>query len=74
MTVGKGFYIRSLMRDLCASLGVEGHVSVLRRTRVGPFTEARAIGLENLLELSHKAGALEGLPETSQVDLFSLLG
>jgi tRNA pseudouridine55 synthase len=61
VTVGKGFYIRSLMRDLCASLGVEGHVSVLRRTRVGPFTEARAIGLENLLELSHKAGALEGL-------------
>ena len=61
VTVGKGFYIRSLMRDLCAALGVEGHVSVLRRTRVGPFTEARAIGLENLLELSHKAGALEGL-------------
>ena len=61
VTVGKGFYIRSLMRDLCAVLGVEGHVSVLRRTRVGPFTETRAIGLENLLELSHKAGALEGL-------------
>ena len=61
VTVGKGFYIRSLMRDLCAVLGVEGHVSILRRTRVGPFTEDRAIGLENLLELSHKAGALEGL-------------
>ena len=61
VTVGKGFYIRSLMRDLCAALGVEGHVSVLRRTRVGPFTEARAIGLENVAELSHKAGALEGL-------------
>jgi tRNA pseudouridine55 synthase len=61
VTVGKGFYIRSLMRDLCAVLGVEGHVSVLRRTRVGAFTEGRAIGLENLLELSHKAGALEGL-------------
>ena len=61
VTVGKGFYIRSLMRDLCAVLGVEGHVSVLRRTRVGPFTEARAIGLENVAELSHKAGALEGL-------------
>ena len=49
------------MRDLCAVLGVEGHVSVLRRTRVGPFTEARAIGLEKVEELSHKAGALEGL-------------
>lgn len=61
VTVGKGFYIRSLARDLCAALGTEGHVSMLRRTRVGPFTEARAIKLENLLELSHKARALEGL-------------
>jgi tRNA pseudouridine55 synthase len=61
VTVGKGFYIRSLARDLCATLGVEGHVSLLRRTRVGPFTESRAIGLENILELGHKAGALEGL-------------
>ncbi len=61
VTVGKGFYIRSLARDLCAELGVEGHVSVLRRTRVGPFTEQRAIGLEKLLELSDKAGALDSL-------------
>ena len=28
---------------------------------MGPFTEALAIGLENVAELSHKAGALEGL-------------
>ena len=61
VTVGKGFYIRSLARDLCLGLGIEGHVSGLRRTRVGPFTEAAAIGLENLMELGHKAGALEGL-------------
>ena len=61
VTCGKGFYIRSLARDLCAAAGVEGHVSKLRRTRVGPFTEARAIGLENLLDLRHKAAALEAL-------------
>ena len=61
VTCGKGFYIRSLARDLCAVTGVEGHVSALRRTRVGPFTEARAIRLENLLDLRHKAAALEVL-------------
>ena len=61
VTCGKGFYIRSLARDLCAAVGAEGHVSRLRRTRVGPFTEARAIGLENLVDLRHKAAALEVL-------------
>ena len=61
MDCGKGTYVRAIVRDLAAALGACGHVSALRRTRVGPFTEARAIGLENLLELSHKAGALEGL-------------
>ncbi len=35
---GKGTYIRSLARDLGASLGVGAYVSALRRTRVGPFT------------------------------------
>jgi len=58
VTCGKGFYIRSLARDLCAATGVEGHVRHLRRTRVGPFAEAGAIGLENLVELGHKAAAL----------------
>jgi tRNA pseudouridine55 synthase len=45
---GKGVYVRSLVRDLAERLGACGHVSALRRTRVGPFTEARAITLENL--------------------------
>ena len=34
----------------------------LRRTRVGPFGEDRAIKLEFLEELSHKAGCSEALP------------
>lgn len=58
---GKGVYVRSLVRDLAERLGACGHVSALRRTRVGPFTEARAIGLENLDDLGHKAGLLEAL-------------
>jgi tRNA pseudouridine55 synthase len=58
---GKGTYVRSIVRDLAKALGACGHVSALRRTRVGLFTEDRAIGLEFLEELSHKAGCLEAL-------------
>jgi tRNA pseudouridine55 synthase len=61
MDCGKGTYVRALARDLAASLGTCGHVSMLRRTRVGPFHEDRAIGLESLEDLRHKAAALEGL-------------
>jgi tRNA pseudouridine55 synthase len=32
-----GTYIRALARDLGASLGVGGHLTALRRSRVGPF-------------------------------------
>ncbi|MBR7503125.1 tRNA pseudouridine(55) synthase TruB, partial [Mycobacterium tuberculosis] len=32
-----GTYIRALARDLGAGLGVHGHLTALRRTRVGPF-------------------------------------
>ena len=40
-----GTYIRALARDLGATLGVGGHLTALRRTRIGPFAilEARAI-------------------------------
>ncbi|MFK0241241.1 tRNA pseudouridine(55) synthase TruB [Microbacterium sp. NPDC090281] len=43
-----GTYIRSLARDLGAALGVGGHLSALRRTRVGPFDVADAVGLDAL--------------------------
>jgi tRNA pseudouridine55 synthase len=61
MACGKGTYVRGLARDLAASLGAEGHVSYLRRTRVGPFTEANAIGLENLEDLVHRGAGQEAL-------------
>ena len=38
-----GTYIRSLARDLGAALGVGGHLTRLRRTRVGPFTVDAAV-------------------------------
>ncbi len=37
---GKGCYVRSLARDLAQKLGTLGHVTALRRTRVGPFDTA----------------------------------
>jgi len=38
----KGFYVRSLARDLGAALGTGGHCAAIRRTAVGPFTLDRA--------------------------------
>lgn len=61
MECGKGAYVRAVVRDLAEALGACGHVGQLRRTRVGPFDEARAITLEKLEDLGHKAAALEAL-------------
>jgi tRNA pseudouridine55 synthase len=60
---GKGTYIRSLARDMGRKLGSLAHVSLLRRTKVGPFNESHMISLESLEELRHKPpheGALQG--------------
>ncbi|NVD43461.1 tRNA pseudouridine(55) synthase TruB [Qipengyuania atrilutea] len=46
--VSKGTYIRSLARDIAHALGTVGHVTYLRRTKAGPFTEAQAISLDKL--------------------------
>lgn len=43
-----GTYIRALARDLGAALGVGGHLTVLRRTRVGGFAIADAVGIDAL--------------------------
>lgn len=58
---GKGFYVRSFARDLAADLGVEGHVSKLRRTRVGMLDEASTVTLEDIERCAAEAGDLEGL-------------
>lgn len=61
MRCGKGAYVRSLARDLAASLGAEGHVAALRRTQVGAFDLSEAITLDALEDLVHKSAALEAL-------------
>ncbi|WP_425990432.1 tRNA pseudouridine(55) synthase TruB [Brevundimonas sp. TWP2-3-2] len=58
---GKGVYVRSLARDLAVMLGAEGHVSALRRERVGPFSVENAVTLDFLTDLVHRDAALEGL-------------
>ena len=48
VTCSSGTYVRALARDLGADLGVGGHLTALRRTRVGPFGVVRASGLDDL--------------------------
>ncbi|MFX6182819.1 tRNA pseudouridine(55) synthase TruB, partial [Acinetobacter baumannii] len=48
---GKGTYVRAIARDIGRDLGCFGHVTALRRTRVGPFGENDTVTLEELREL-----------------------
>jgi tRNA pseudouridine55 synthase len=68
-SVSKGTYIRSLARDIARALGSVGHVTMLRRTKAGPFTLDPAISLDKLEELA-KARQLEKaiLPLTAGLD------
>ncbi|MFT5509253.1 MAG: tRNA pseudouridine55 synthase, partial [Hyphomicrobiaceae bacterium] len=45
---GKGTYVRSLARDIGGILGCFGHISDLRRTRVGPFNTENCTTFEEL--------------------------
>jgi tRNA pseudouridine55 synthase len=65
-----GTYIRALARDLGKSLGVGGHITALRRTRVGAFdvdVANKITELDNLL-LTPLAKAAGDLFETVQLD------
>ena len=48
VSCSSGTYVRALARDLGESLGVGGHLTALRRTRVGPFRLADGCGLDDL--------------------------
>lgn len=43
-----GTYIRALARDLGEALGVGGHLTALRRTRIGPFGVVGAASVDDL--------------------------
>ena len=57
--VSSGTYVRALARDLGAALGVGGHLTALRRTRVGSFA----------LEQAHTLAALEAALERGELPL-----
>ena len=61
VTSGKGTYIRALARDLAVHLGTVGHVSSLRRLKVGPFSEKDAISLDSLEALAHSPATFDSL-------------
>ncbi|MER5998444.1 tRNA pseudouridine(55) synthase TruB [Nonomuraea angiospora] len=50
VTCSSGTYIRALARDLGAALGVGGHLTALRRTRVGPYGLSLARTIDQLTE------------------------
>ena len=51
---GKGFYVRSLVRDICSKLSVDGHTISLKRLESLPFTLDNAITLDKFLQLYKK--------------------
>jgi tRNA pseudouridine55 synthase len=73
--VSKGTYIRSLARDLAHALGTVGHVTMLRRTKAGPFALEQAISLDKLNAIGKGArledvilpleAGLDGIPALS---------
>jgi tRNA pseudouridine55 synthase len=48
VTCSSGTYIRAIARDLGATLGAGGHLTALRRTRVGPYLVSGARSLDQL--------------------------
>lgn len=56
----KGTYIRALARDLGAGLGVGGHLTALRRTRIGRYT------LDDAVELTDVAPRLMSMAQAAE--------
>ena len=63
VTCSTGTYIRALARDAGEDLGVGGHLTSLRRTRVGPFDLSSALDLEEFADQGR--AALVGIDEVA---------
>jgi tRNA pseudouridine55 synthase len=55
-----GTYVRALARDLGTALGVGGHLTALRRTRVGPFTLDGAVSVFDGADRADRADRADG--------------
>ena len=62
---GKGTYVRSWVRDIAQALGTLGHVTALRRTLLGPFSEKDATALDTLTPFMHSPAAFAYLKPLS---------
>jgi len=74
----RGFYVRSLARDLGEMLGCLGHISALGRVAVGGFHAEEAVTLDELMALGHDGAisryllpvetALDDIPALAMTD------
>lgn len=65
VVAAKGYFVRSLARDLAAALGTAGHLTKLRRVKSGAFCIEDAVALDALTSaslLSLEAAAAKALP------------
>lgn len=62
VVVSSGTYVRALARDLGAAAGTAGHLTALRRTRVGGYTLDAARTLEELEAQADADGVLATIP------------
>lgn len=60
--VSSGTYIRALARDLGTALGVGGHLTALRRTRVGRFDVADALTVDALAQMAEAGEPMPLIP------------
>ena len=65
LVVSKGYYVRSLARDLGSTLGFPAHLSGLRRTASGPFAIADAVRMDEGVE--RLRAALRPLADVARV-------
>lgn len=66
---GKGTYVRAIARDLGRQLGCYGHVSDLRRLRVGPFVEDNAIPLDDLHAQMGETNSASAPPDRTATEM-----
>ncbi len=65
---GKGTYVRSLGHDMGRKLGCYGYITVLRRTKCGPFSLNHSILLENLEKKEYNPKDLSVIPVLTALD------
>jgi tRNA pseudouridine55 synthase len=65
VTCSTGTYVRALARDVGAALGVGGHLTALRRTRVGPFALDDAAPMDDALDVGAAVVPLDAAVATS---------